>query len=48
MPAGMVIDGIVGGTTGCAAGSRLGDSIDRNILHNRQCRDCGHAFSVRS
>lgn len=48
MPAGMVIDGIVGDTTGCAAGSRLGDSIDRNILHNRQCRDCGHAFSGRS
>lgn len=48
MPAGMVIDGIIGGATGCAAGARLGDSIDRNILHNCQCRDCGHVFSDRS
>lgn len=48
MPADMVIDGIVGGATGCAAGARLADSIDRNILHNRQCRDCSHVFSDRS
>jgi len=43
--ASLVIDGIVGGATGCAAGSRLGSAIDRNILHNQDCRACGHNFS---
>lgn len=46
--AGVVIDGIVGGATGCAAGLRLGEAIDRNILHNHHCRACGHTFGDRS
>jgi uncharacterized membrane protein len=46
--AGVVIEGIVGDATGCAAGSKLGTAIDKNILHNQLCRDCGHTFSDRS
>jgi phage tail tape-measure protein len=46
--AGVVIEGIVGGATGCAAGSKLGAAIDRNILHNQLCLDCGHTSSDRS
>ena len=45
--AGVVIDGIVGGATGCAAGSRLCAAIDQNILHNHHCRLCGHTFSAK-
>lgn len=43
----VVIEGIVSGAMGCAAGSRLGSSIDMNILRNRHCRCCGHTFSDR-
>jgi hypothetical protein len=46
--AGVVIEGIVGGATGCIAGSKLGSAIDRNVLHNQQCRACGHTFSDES
>jgi hypothetical protein len=46
--AAVIIEGIVGGATGCAAGSKLGAAIDRNILHNQLCLDCGHTFSDRS
>jgi len=46
--AGVVIEGIVGGATGCAAGSKLGAAVDQNILRNQHCRDCGHAFSEKS
>lgn len=42
--AGVVIEGIVGGASGCAAGSRLGAALDRNILYNQHCCACGHAF----
>ncbi|MEW9572290.1 hypothetical protein ABQJ54_11055 [Rhodanobacter sp. Si-c] len=45
---GVVIDGIVGGATDCAAGSRLGETIDRSILHNHRCRTCGHTFGDTS
>jgi hypothetical protein len=43
----VVIEAIVGGVTGCATGSRLGDAIDRNILHSRR-RVSGHTFGVTS
>jgi hypothetical protein len=46
--AGVVIDGIVSGAAGCAAGSRLGRAIDQTILHNQHCRACGHRFSDES
>lgn len=46
--AGVVIDGIVGGATDCAAGSRLGAAIDRNVLRNYRCRACGHVFGGAS
>jgi hypothetical protein len=46
--AGVVIEGIVGGATGCMTGSKLGSAIDRNVLHNQQCRACGHTFSDKS
>jgi hypothetical protein len=46
--AGLVIEGIVSGATGCMAGSKLGSVIDRNILHNHQCSACGHTFGDKS
>jgi hypothetical protein len=46
--AGVVIEGIVAGATGGVAGSKLGEAIDHNVLHNQHCRDCGHTFSGKS
>jgi len=45
--AGVVIEGTVGGATGCTVGSRLGEVVDRNILHNRR-RACKHTFGDTS
>ncbi len=45
--AGVVIDGIGGGATGCAAGSRLGAAIDQNVSHNHNYRSCVHTFSEK-
>ncbi len=42
----LILSALVGATTGCAVGARLGESIDEHLLHNRRCLDCGHRFSI--
>lgn len=42
----LILGALVGATTGCAVGARLGESIDEHLLHNRRCLDCGHRFSI--
>ena len=42
--AGVVIEGIVGGATGCTANFRLGEAVDRNFLHDHRYRACGNTL----
>ncbi|MBV8618870.1 MAG: hypothetical protein JOY84_08415 [Curvibacter sp.] len=43
---GAVIGALVAAAAGCAAGAELGSSIDRRVLQNVRCLDCGHVFSL--
>lgn len=43
---GAVLGALVAAAAGCAAGVELGSAIDRLVLHNVRCLNCGHAFSV--
>jgi hypothetical protein len=44
----IIINALVTGTAGGAAGARLGEFIDQHILHNLQCLACKHKFSERN
>ncbi len=43
--AGAVLGGLAGAAAGGLAGAKLGQEIDRHLLDNCQCLDCGYAFS---
>lgn len=43
--AGAIVGILLGGATGCAVGSKLGEVVDKNVLDNFQCLDCGYSFS---
>ncbi|MDE2422427.1 MAG: hypothetical protein KGO49_14755, partial [Gammaproteobacteria bacterium] len=43
--AGAVLGGLIGGGSGYAAGAALGEAIDRHILDNYHCIDCGYNFN---
>lgn len=43
--AGGVLGALAGGSTGCAIGVRLGEAIDRALLNDKRCLDCGQTFS---
>jgi hypothetical protein len=32
---------------GCVLGAQLGDQLDRHVLANNLCLDCGHRFNLR-
>ena len=40
-----IINALVAGTAGGAAGARLGEFIDAHLLNNFQCLECKHKFS---
>jgi len=42
----LILSSLVGATSGCAMGARLGEAIDEHLLHNRRCLECGHRFSA--
>ena len=42
-----IINALVAGTAGGAAGARLGEFIDTQILKNFQCLDCKHTFNAK-
>lgn len=42
---GAVLSGLVGGTAGCIAGTRLGEMLDRKIFDNYRCLSCELQFS---
>lgn len=44
--AGAVIGGLAGGVGGCLLGAQLGDRLDRQVLLNNHCQDCGHRFNT--
>ncbi len=44
--AGTIIDAMIVGMAGGAAGAKLGEFLDTNVLRNFQCHDCGHKFSA--
>ncbi len=37
---------IIGATTGCLVGIRLGELVDAHLLENQTCRQCGHPFGA--
>ena len=43
--AGIVLGALCGGTTGCLAGAKLGEVVDRHVLNNHRCLQCGFTFS---
>lgn len=44
--AGAVLDAFASGAAGCATGITLGQIIDRTIMPNHKCHQCGHTFNV--
>ena len=42
--AGAALGALIGGAAGCALGTRLGRAVDRTVLKNQRCLDCGHSF----
>jgi uncharacterized membrane protein len=44
---GAVLGGLAGGVGGCAIGAELGRCLDRHILANNLCLDCGYRFNQR-
>lgn len=43
--AGAILDALTNGAAGCATGITLGQIIDRTMLKNHKCHQCGHVFS---
>ncbi|WP_336368085.1 hypothetical protein [Marinobacter sp. C2H3] len=43
---GAVIGALLGGATGASAGVLLGDILDKRVLDNLRCLDCGYCFST--
>lgn len=44
--AGAILGGLAGGAGGCALGAQLGEKLDRHVLHNNLCLECGHRFNL--
>ncbi len=45
--AGAALGALFGAAFGCEVGAALGEVVDRNILENCCCSDCGHTFSEK-
>ena len=44
--AGAILGGLMGGTAGGLTGAKLGQVIDKRLLDNNHCLNCGHTFST--
>ena len=42
---GVILSGLMGGSTGGAVGAKLGEVVDNNVLDNYQCLSCGQCYS---
>jgi hypothetical protein len=45
---GALIGALLGGATGASAGVMLGDALDKRVLDNYHCLECGYSFSADS
>jgi gas vesicle protein len=41
---GALIGGLIGGAAGGVTGAQIGDELDRRVLDNCECLNCGHTF----
>lgn len=44
--AGAVLAGLAGAVGGCLVGAQLGERLDRQVLLDKQCQDCGYSFNT--
>lgn len=44
--AGGILGGLIGAATGGIAGSKLGEAVDKKVLNNYECLNCGYEFSA--
>lgn len=42
----VVVGGLIGSASGCLLGAQLGDHLDRQVLMNNHCQECGYHFST--
>ncbi|MDP2678991.1 MAG: hypothetical protein Q8O85_09745 [Rhodoferax sp.] len=45
---GVILSGLMGGSTGAVVGAKLGEIVDNNVLNNYQCLSCGLRYSQPS
>lgn len=43
--AGAILGALASGAAGCTTGIALGQIVDRTVLDNHVCKDCGHTFT---
>jgi predicted lipid-binding transport protein (Tim44 family) len=44
--AAIVLDALASGAAGCTTGITIGQIVDRTLLRNHKCHQCGHTFNT--